>query len=136
MKKTLITMAFITSSMYADLSMDQIRHMVKKIHDKREGISTETLKNTKEPFVRLEQTDENTTAFVLPIQDEETFTLHGIMNKSAYINDAWRVVDDSIGGFVLKYIGERGVVLKKDEQLKKLFLHEENDSFITIKEGK
>ena len=136
MKNIIIIVGLLTSNIYADLSMDQIRTMVKKIHDKREGISIDTLAKTQEPFVRLERTENNVTAYVMPVTENEVLSLNAIVNKSAYINDQWRSIDDNIGGFILKYVGEKGVVLRNDNQIKKLFLHERRDSFIQIKEGK
>jgi len=135
MKNIIIIAGLLTSNIYADLSMDQIRTMVKKIHDKREGISMDTLENTQEPFVRLERTENNVTAFVMPVTESEVLSLNAIVNKRAYINDQWRSIDDNIGGFILKYVGEKGVVLRNENQIKKLFLHERRDSFIKIKEG-
>lgn len=126
---------FITSSIYADLSMDQIRDMVQKIHDKREGINLETLSQTKEPFVRLQE-ENNVTTFVIPMEKENTkLSLNAILNKAAYINGEWKGIDDNISGYTVKYIGKKGVVLRNDNQIKKLFLHKERENFITIKEG-
>ena len=134
MKKIIIFM-FITSSIYADLSMDQIRDMVQKIHDKREGINLDRLSQTREPFVRLQE-ENNITTFVIPMEKENTkLSLNAILNKAAYINGEWKGIDDNIGGYTVKYIGKKGVVLRNDNQIKKLFLHKERENFITIKEG-
>ena len=134
MKKITIFM-FITSSIYADLSMDQIRDMVQKIHDKREGINLETLSQTREPFVRLQE-ENNVTTFVIPMEKENTkLSLNAILNKAAYINGEWKGIDDNISGYTVKYIGKKGVVLRNDNQIKKLFLHKKRENFITIKEG-
>jgi len=129
-------MTLITSTIYADLSMDQIRDMVQKIHDRRDGVSIEKLKDTKEPFVRLEE-ENNITTFVIPMDKEDTqMSLNAILNKTAYINGEWKRLDDTVDGYTLKYIGKKGVVLRNDKQIKKLFLHEKRENFITIKEGK
>ncbi len=120
--------------MYADLSVNQIRDMVTKIHEKREGISLSTLETTKEPFVRLQE-ENNVTVFVVPEKAEETkLTLHAILNGKAYINNQWKSVEDTIGGFTLKYIGKKGVVLRNNNQIKKLFLHKEKNKFIMLEE--
>ena len=133
MKKLSILLSLAISISCADLSMNQIRDMVTKIHQKREGIKLETLENTKEPFVRLKE-DNNVTTFVIPKKEEETkLVLHAILNGKAYINDEWKKMDDVVGGYTLKYIGKRGVVLRNENQIKKLFLHKEGDNFITIK---
>jgi len=107
--------------------------MVKKIHDKREGISLDTLKYTKEPFVKLME-ENNITTFAIPIEKKDTkLYLNAILNKSAYINGEWKGLDDNINGYVVKYIGKKGVVLRNDNQIKKLFLHKKRENFITIK---
>jgi len=133
MKNTILLILLCTYVSYADLSVNQIRDMVTKIHEKREGISLDTLKETKEPFVRLEE-ENNVTTFVIPVQIEETaLSLHAILNQKAYINDHWRSIDDIVGGYTLKYIGKKGVVLRNDNQIKKLFLHKKKENFIMIK---
>ncbi|HFQ61952.1 MAG TPA: hypothetical protein ENK39_06590 [Epsilonproteobacteria bacterium] len=132
MKKILLFVFLVASFIYADLSVNQIRDMVTKIHEKREGIDLETLETTKEPFVRLQE-ENNITTFVIPEKAEETkLTLHAILNGKAYINNEWKRVEDTIGGFTLKYIGKKGVVLRNNNQIKKLFLHKERDNFIMI----
>jgi len=132
MKKLLIILISFSSFSYSDLSVNQIREMVTKIHQKREGIKLEKLEMTKEPFVRLQE-ENNVTTFVLPVKAEETkLALHAILNGQAYINDKWKSVDDVIGGYALKYIGKKGVVLRNENQIKKLFLHQGRKNFITI----
>ncbi|MCF6244727.1 MAG: hypothetical protein L3J43_06790 [Sulfurovum sp.] len=136
MKKTILVFTLITTVHYADLSMDQIRGMVQKIHDRREGISLDKLRETREPFVRLEE-ENNTTKFVIPVDNKESkLSLNAIINKMAYINGEWKGIDDEISGFTLKYVGKKGVVLRNDNQIKKLFLDIKRENFITIKEGK
>ena len=54
------------------------------------------------------------------------------MSGKAYINDAWKAIDDTVMGYTLKYVGKRGVVLRNGNHIKKLFLHKERDNFITI----
>ncbi|HHD80136.1 MAG TPA: hypothetical protein ENK99_00790 [Campylobacterales bacterium] len=134
MKHILLLSCLLSSLMYADLSVNQIRDMVTKIHEKREGISLSTLETTKEPFVRLQE-ENNVTVFVVPEKAEETkLTLHAILNGKAYINNQWKSVEDTIGGFTLKYIGKKGVVLRNNNQIKKLFLHKEKNKFIMLEE--
>ncbi len=132
MKKILIYIFFSASFIYADLSVDQIREMVTKIHEKREGIKLETLEKTKEPFVRLQE-ENNVTTFVIPVKAEETkLSLHAILNGKAYINEEWKSIDDTVGGYVLKYIGKKGIVLRNRNQIKKLFLYKKRENFIMI----
>jgi len=134
MKKTLFIALLLTVSLYATLSVKQIHKMVIKIHEKREGVKLETLEETKEPFVRLQE-ENNVTTFVIPEQAEEAkLSLHAIMNGKAYINEVWKGIDDTIMGYTLKYVGKRGVVLRNGNNIKKLFLHQEKDNFIKLEE--
>lgn len=136
MKHILILLFSFTTFSCADLSVKQIQEMVNKIHEKREGVKLETLENTKEPFVRLEENN-STSTFVIPtkkIVEEAKLILHAIVNEKAYINDRWMSEGESILGYNLKYIGKRGVVLRNDNHIKKLFLRKKRNNFITIEE--
>jgi len=136
MKHILILLFSFTTFSCADLSVKQIQEMVNKIHEKREGIKLETLENTKEPFVRLEENN-STSTFVIPtkkIVEEAKLILHAIVNEKAYINDRWMSEGESILGYNLKYIGNRGAVLRNDNHIKKLFLRKKRNNFITIEE--
>ena len=132
MKKLLIVLILLISVMHADLSVNQIRDMVTKIHKQREGINLETLEGTKEPFVSSQE-ENNITTFVIPEKKEETkMALHAILNGKAYINDEWKSLETIVGGYTLKYIGEKGVVLRNKNQIKKLFLHKKRENFIIV----
>ena len=132
MKKILLLTILFTASRCSDISVDQIRDMVIKINVKREGIKLETLENTKEPFVRMAK-ENNVTTFMIPVKAEATkLSLHAILNGKVYINTEWKRVGDVIGGYTLKYIGQKGVVLRSGNQIKKLFLHKKRENFIMI----
>lgn len=134
MKKILFIITFLTVSIYADLSVKEIEKMISMIHEKREGIKLETLETTKEPFIRVVE-ENNVTTFIIPEESETVkLSLHAIMNRKAYINDAWKNVGDTIMGYTLKYVGQRGVVLRNANTVKKLFLHKKRDDFITLEE--
>jgi len=134
MKKFMIIVPCCISLLSADLSVKQIEEMVKKIHLKREGISLETLENTKEPFVRVKNED-NVTVIEVPQKEEEVkLNLHAIMGGKAYINDGWKKTGDKILGYTVEYIGKRGVVLRNGNTIKKLFLGKTKENFITIEE--
>ncbi|SFV51937.1 hypothetical protein MNB_SV-3-906 [hydrothermal vent metagenome] len=109
--------------------------MVGKIHEKREGIVLTELDTTPEPFVRLEE-ENNVTTFVIPVTNinEAKLELHAIVNGKAYINDSWMDIDQSILGYKLKFIGKRGVVLRNENHIKKLFLKKQKNSFIQLEE--
>lgn len=133
MKKILLLLLPLTVFLNADLSVEQIQKMVASIHEKREGVKLETLETTVSPFVRLEE-ENNVTTFGALVKEEEKLVLHAIVNGKAFINDAWSNIGDTIMGYTLKFIGNRGVVLRNDNHIKKLFLHEKRDNFIKLEE--
>ena len=135
MKKILLYILALSIFVFADLSVTQIQEMVNRIHEKREGVKLTTLDNTKEPFVRLEN-ENNVSTFVIPtIKTEEAkLSLHAIVNGKAYINDSWSSLGDNILGYELKFIGKRGVVLRNENHIKKLFLSKQEESFIKLEE--
>ena len=134
MKKIFLLLLSLTVFSSADISLKDIENMVIKIHQKREGVKLETLDTTLEPFVRVA---ENNTSIILdPVtkKKEEKLVLHAIVNGKAYINDSWSALDDQIMGYTLKFIGQRGVVLRNGNHIKKLYLRKERDNFITLEE--
>ena len=135
MKKIILLLLLLTIVALSDLSVKQIQKMVTNIHQKREGVKLETLEGTKEPFVRLQE-ENNVTTFVIPTKKDTKIklTLHAIVNGKAYINNGWTSIDDKILGYTLKFIGKRGVVLRNNNHIKKLFLHKERNNFIKLEE--
>jgi len=135
MKKILFIMSLsYIGTFAADLSVNQIQNMINKIHEKREGVELDTLDQTKEPFIKIEEHN-NTKTLVIPGKnDSAKLTLHAIMNQKAYINDQWTKVGDTILGYEVKYIGKSGVVLKNGNQIRKLFLHKKKSNFILTEE--
>jgi len=134
MKKIIYILFGFVGISFADLSVEQIQHMVKQIHEKRKGVELETLERTKEPFIKIEENN-NSTVVILPNKvNDSKFLLHAVMNKQAYINDSWKKEGDIILGYKLVYIGKSGVVMRNDNQIKKLFLHRKNNDFILLKE--
>ena len=139
MKKIILMGLSISVFLSAELSVSDIQNMIIKIHKKRSGIKLKTLDTTKEPFVRLES-KENVTVVVIPdkkkrVNKDVRLILHSILNGKAYINDAWMAVDKSILGYKLLFIGKRGVVLRNENSIKKLFLRKkEKNSLIQLEE--
>ena len=132
MKKILFIIPLLAGLLYADLSVEQIEKMISQIHLKREGVKLEKLEATKEPFIKVYE-ENNVTTFVAPVETVK-LSLHAIMNGKAYINESWNSIDDTIMGYTLKHVGKRGVVLRNGNNIKKLFLHQKRDSFITLEE--
>ena len=136
MKKLFLFLSTLTIVLHADLSVKQIENMVHKIHKEREGVKLKTLEDTKEPFVRL-QKENNVSTFVIPkvkAAEEAKLVLHAVVNGKAFINDSWMKVNDNILGYQLKYIGNKGVVLRNENHIKKLFLRKQENDFIKLEE--
>lgn len=135
MKKIIYFCSFV-SIVNADLSVQEIEKMVSQIHEEREGVKLETLQKTKEPFVRREE-ENNVTTFKIPEKSEEVkLMLHAIVNGKAYINDRWYAVEEQVMGYTIKHIGDKGVVLRNDNSIKKLFLYQERENVIQLEERK
>lgn len=134
MNKIFLLLLLLTVFSTAEISLKQIENMITKIHQEREGVKLETLDNIVEPFVRV--AENNTTIILEPVtkKKEEKLVLHAIVNGKAYINDSWSVLDDQIMGYTLKFIGQRGVVLRNGNYIKKLYLRKERDNLITLEE--
>ena len=132
MKKIFLLLLTLTVLVNADLSVEQIQKMVMQIHEKREGVKLVTLEATKNPFIQLYE--ENNVTIFTKSSKEAKLVLHAIVNGKAYINDSWTSLDDTVMGYTVKYIGQRGVVLRNGNHVKKLFLHEKRDSFIKLEE--
>ena len=136
MKKLFLFLFLLTIIVNADLSVRQIEEMVHKIHKEREGVKLETLEDTKEPFVRLQE-ENNVSTFVIPTvktAEEIKLVLHAVVNGKAFINESWMKVNDNILGYQLKYIGNKGVVLRNENHIKKLFLRKQENDFIKLEE--
>jgi hypothetical protein len=134
--KHIILYLFLSSYLFADLSVKQIQSMVTKIHQKRDGISLSTLAKTKEPFVRL-QTDNNVSTFIIPTvkNTDVKLILNAIMNGKAYINGNWMGRGEIVLGYELKAIGKIGVVLRNENHIKKLYLRKIKESLIKFEES-
>ena len=131
MKKIIFLTIVLMGVCYADLTVQQIQKMVLRIHEKRDGIKLEALEETREPFVRLE-VENNETTYVVPDKEQVKLSLHAILNNKAFINDIWVALDESVMGYKLKYIGKKGVVLRNETDIKKLFLREKKENYISI----
>jgi hypothetical protein len=135
MKKIFLVFMAANIMLFADISMKQIEEMVIKIHKKREGVKLETLEKTQVPFIKV-KVENNVTKTIVPKEVKEVkIKLHTILNNKAYINDSWYNLNDTIFGYTLKYMGKRGVVLRNEHSIKKLFLRENKNNFLMKIEG-
>jgi len=134
MKNIILIVSLLVVSLNASLTVQQIENMVVKIHKKRVGVSLKILERTKNPFTLVEGDMNTTEAIDTETQENIKITLHAIMGDKAYVNDGWKKVDDNVMGYTLKYIGKKGVVLRHNNNIKKIFLHKESNDIIKIEE--
>jgi hypothetical protein len=135
MKKVSYILVATTLALNANYSVKQIENMVLKIHNKRAGLESSVLDNTFEPFVSKKILTEEKGEVKVPVKvnrTEDKMELHAILGDKAFINNKWLKVNDKIYGYVLKYIGKRGVVLQNGNSIKKLLFHEENNNLIKL----
>jgi hypothetical protein len=135
MKRLIINTLLSTLFLSADVATDEIDNMITKIKAPRQGVDLKELSATLNPFVAINQNDVNETIVFAPKKKYTKMLLGGIMNKRAFINDAWYREGDNVSDYILKHIGRNGVVLVKDKQIKKLFLHEKQENIIIMKDG-
>ena len=134
MKKVLTNFTIITSFALSAGGMQVIDDMVAQIKKPRKGVALDELSSTPDPFVAIKK-DVNITEIITP-KKKVNLTLGGIVNNRAYINGAWHKEGDDVSGFVLKYVGTKGVVLMDGEHIKRLFMHKKRESIIKMEEGK
>ncbi|RLA58161.1 MAG: hypothetical protein DRQ78_12555 [Epsilonproteobacteria bacterium] len=133
MKSILIILMLLSAYVYADLSTKDIENMVDKIYKKRTGMTLGNLSDIEDPFVRIEVEDNVTKVIAMT---EIQFFLKGIMNNRAYINDKWYDINDIVSGYTLKHVGKKGIVLMRDNQIKKVLLRKETNTDIITVEGR
>ncbi len=110
-----------------DVEIKNIDDKISKIDSPREGITIETLNNTKNPFYV-----ENIEVDGAVVQQVEKISLKGIMNSKAYINNKWIGLNDEVEGYKVISITSNSVLLKREDRTKELFLKSKKDSFIKI----
>ena len=110
------------SSLYAELSVEQINKMVEKIQQKRETKNDIDYKNIITPFVIIKQSKESNETVITTPAKKISFHLNAIINNSANINGKWYYLGDKLNGYTITDIQERVVKLKKEKSELELFL--------------
>ncbi len=133
MKKILLIVSLLSIALCAEFSMEEIEKMSSEIESKREKLKSNDFESMENPFVELK-----TEAVRAPVKPKQVvnFVLHAVMNGKAHINGDWRSVNDIVSGYTVKYIDKDGVVLGKNNIIKKLHIYKKRDNFINLKEGK
>ena len=134
MKKLFISFGIVATVAFSSVATQEIDKMIAQIKEPRKGIALKELSSIPNPFVTVKK-DINITKVFVPKRIEANMELGGIVNRKAYINGAWRKEGDDVSGYILQYVGTRGVVLVDKARIKRLFLHEKREDIIKIKEG-
>ena len=134
MKKLFISFGIVSTLAFSSVATQEIDKMIIQIKEPRKGIELKELSSIPNPFVTVKK-DINITKVFVPKRIETNMELGGIVNHKAYINGSWRKEGDDVSGYILQYVGTKGVVLVDDTRIKRLFLHEKKENVITIKEG-
>jgi len=120
----------------AELSIDNIKKMVKDIRTKR---ISKLDKDTKpiSPFIVVRH-DENRSVMVKISEKiiKSNFTLGAIVNDTAFIDGAWKKAGDMVGDFHLDAIKDGHVVLKRKNRIITLYFRKTKNILTVGKEKK
>ncbi len=118
------------------LSHKEITEMVNRIKVERVGLGLNVLDNTPNPFaiekrvVKEESKKEEVKIKkVKVIEPEEVYELKAILNHRAFINGKWYKVGSKLGGYTIKAIGNRTVILRDIRGEKRLKIRERKRKF-------
>jgi len=134
--KNIIILIFVTSSsIVANITLEEIDMMIDKIKKPRDGILLEALSSTPDPFKQLVPPVEDTTLTnKIALKKDKDFSLNAIMNGKAFIDGKWHVNKDIVSDYEVIFIGKRGVVLARERNIIKLFLKKKKKSFIILED--
>ncbi len=102
--------------LWAELSIANIEKMVRDIRAKRTSKVTDTSPPVS-PFIVIRQ-DENRSV-IANMADKEiktNFVLSAIVNKTAFVDGAWKKEGDAVGDFQLDSVQDDHVVLKRENR--------------------
>jgi len=134
MKKFILFLGIITTSLFAEITLQEIDMMIDKIKKPRDGILLEALAKTPDPFkIEVPISEANNSDSIITKKDKD-FSLNAIMNGKAFIDGEWRVKEDIVSDYTVTFIGKKGVVLVRERNIIKLFLQKkEHKNIIMIK---
>jgi len=123
-KRYLIAISSIitVSTLYAELSVEQINNMVEKIQKKRKTKIDIDYRNVSTPFIIIKHSKENDKTIITTPVKKVSFHLRAIINDSANINGKWYYVGDKINGYTITEIHDRVVKLRKKKSGIDIFL--------------
>jgi len=131
MKKIILLVSLLVSTNFASsVSVEDIKMMVHKIRDKRQGINMNQLEYTENPFVSVMQDANSTTRVVFkPKRVEIKITVDAVVNNKARINTKWQKVGDMIGDYNISSITPKVVTLWRadNNSTKRIFVYQKKN---------
>jgi len=130
MKKVILFLIFISCVNANSISVEDIKMMVHKIRDQRQGIDMNQLEYTENPFVSVMKDANSTTKVVFkPKRVEIKLEVDAVVNQSARINGKWMKIGELIGDYNVTKINPRVVTLYREENnsTKKIFVYKKKN---------
>ncbi|MEA2028083.1 MAG: hypothetical protein U9N49_03805 [Campylobacterota bacterium] len=131
MKKIILLISLLISTNFASsVSVEDIKMMVHKIRDKRQGINMNQLEYTENPFVSVMKDSNATTRVVFkPKRVEIKITVDAVVNKKARINNKWQQVGDMVGDYNISSITPKVVTLRRadNNSTKRIFVYQKKN---------
>ena len=122
MKKLAIFTIAVLVPLSAELSVEQIDNMVKKIQQKRVSKMEIDYKVVPSPFIIIKKDSDTNDTIVTTPTKKISFVLSAIINGSAYINGKWYKVGDVMNDYNVTKISDTEVKLQKGHSTIELFL--------------
>ena len=133
MNKKIWLVSLVILPLYGDLSIGQMETMVEKIKAKRAGAQIEKDPHFTSPFVMIQQ-DDNRSVIEDPKSNAVVFTLGGIINNKAFLNEKWLKIGDRVEGYELTEIKDNSVTLVQEEHTIQVFL-KKSKPILQLNEG-
>ncbi|MBN2824743.1 MAG: hypothetical protein JXQ76_05435 [Campylobacterales bacterium] len=130
MKTVVLFFTFISFVFASSVSVEDIKMMVHKIRDKRQGIDMNQLEYTENPFVSVQKDENQTTKVVFkPKREEIKLTVDGIVNQKARINGKWMGIGDMIADYNVSHITPQVVTLYRadNNSTKQIFVYKKKN---------
>ena len=138
MKTLLLTLIFVTGSLFADTNTEWVDKQIAAIKPPRSGVNHTSINRIKNPFVFVYKESGKTgtatkkaakkpgTATTEQVAKTAPLKLLAVMNNSALINGTWYQANDKVQGYTLAKIEEDSVLLTTSRTKKMLFITEDN----------
>jgi len=132
----LLLLLLLSSSLFGNITLEEIDMMIDKIKKPRDGILLEALSSTPDPFKQLiPPVSVASSSDKLLLKKDKDFSLNAIMNGKAFIDGKWHIVKDIVSDYEVMFIGKKGVVLSRERNIIKLFLKKKKKNIIQLEEN-